>query len=104
MPDNEIRTQLAAYLTNLIEGYAWADTGDEAAEHVVTVLGWRPPARIIDSAADLDSLPDGSIIRMRYGTAAQKVDEAWEIPNEVGRCLSEAIDLPATVLFEPEET
>ena len=74
--------------------------------HVIRELkripGWRPPPRVITDAADLDSLPDDTIIRTRYGTAAQRIDEAWEIPNEVGRCLSESIDLPATVLYLPE--
>jgi hypothetical protein len=100
--ETENRERLAAYLTDLIEGYAWAHTGEEAAAHTATVLGWRPPARVVNSAADLDALPDDSIIRTCYGTVTQKVDDCWEVPNEVGRYLSESVDLPATVLYEPE--
>lgn len=90
----------------------WTSTGagwnahEEIREHIADVIlaaGWQPRGCVVTSAADLDALQDNTIIRTRYGTAAQKVDEAWEIPNEVGRCLSEAIDLPATVLWSPEE-
>ncbi len=58
------------------------------------------PTRIT-TAEELDALPEGAVIRSRYGTAAQKTEDAWEFPNEVGRSLSEIIDLPATVLWAP---
>ncbi|MGW5387167.1 hypothetical protein [Nocardia sp. NPDC003963] len=62
MPDP--RADLAEYCTNLIEGIAFADTGEEAAEHIATTLRWRPPARVIEHAAELDALPAGSVVMM----------------------------------------
>lgn len=64
--------------------------------------GWRPPVRVITSAEELDALPDRTIIRSGYDTAAQKSEDVWEFPNEVGQFTSEAVDLPATVLWQPE--
>jgi hypothetical protein len=64
--------------------------------------GWSPPARVIESAEDLEALPDRTVIRTGYDTAAQKSDDVWEFPNEVGQFTSEAVDLPATVLWQPE--
>lgn len=99
------RDQLRARITELESANANLDEAFRAAADQAHQLAgeWRPPARIITAVADLDALPDDAIIRTRYGTAAQRIDEAWEVPNEVGRCLSEAIDLPAAVLYEPEE-
>lgn len=35
--------------------------------------GWRPPARGITTAADLEALPIGSVILLEYGVVAQAV-------------------------------
>jgi len=61
------------------------------------------PTRIT-TVEELDALPEGTVIRSRYGIVAQKAEDAWEFPNEVGRSLGEIIDLPATVLWNPEAT
>lgn len=66
--------------------------------------------RVIETAEELDALPDrsiiqmhcGSILQMHYDTVAQKSDDVWEVPNEVGQYTSDAIDLPAIVLWRPE--
>ncbi|MFE2998698.1 hypothetical protein ACFXG4_27310 [Nocardia sp. NPDC059246] len=69
----------------------------------------QPPTdtalRVVETVEELDALPDRSIICTRLGTAAQKDEEAWEFPNEVGQILSEDLagDLPVTVLWQPEE-
>jgi hypothetical protein len=81
---------------------AFGEVVDALGDLLPTSAGWRPPARVLTTVEELDALPDDTIIHTRYGTAAQRIDEAWEIPNEVGRYLGEAIDLPATVLWMPD--
>lgn len=76
------------------------DAGDFV--DAIRQAGWRPPARRIETAEELDALPDRSIILMHFDTVAQKSDDVWEVPNEVGQYLSDDIDLPATVLWQPE--
>lgn len=58
---------LAAYLDDLIEGAAFADTGAEAAEHVRTVLRWRPPAKEIETRDGIADAPTGTVLRFRGG-------------------------------------
>lgn len=120
MSDNDIRaaaTELLASteyarLTRLdrSEHAPWADLDDATRENwrssfrrhvdVLVDAGWRPPARVITTVEELDTLPDTTIVRARFGTTAQKSEDAWEFPNEIGRYLGEIVDLPATVLWE----
>lgn len=73
----------------------------DAVAAAVVKGGWRPPARIATDW-DLEELPDRTIVVNCYGTAAQKSDDMWEYPNEVGQFTSESIGLPATALWQPE--
>ncbi len=112
-PDTEPCDELVLYLDRLIGGSAWADTGQEAVKHIATVLGWRPPARILTDAADLDSLPIMSVV-LAYGVAHQAIPGlgsvrlAWVKPT--GQSAQSSAELLAatrgkgvTVLYEPEE-
>lgn len=116
MPDNEIRDQLAdilykqgAYCGNcdyesrcqecdrVLEGYAAAVLG----------AGFRPPARVITDAAELDALPLGSVCRTEIlgGDVWWRVsDEGWEVPLSA-RAWSSAEIVgrgDVTVLWTPE--
>lgn len=109
MSSNEPSDQLAEYCTNLIEGYAWADTGDEAAEHIERELGWRPPPRVLKTPDDLQAMPLGSIV-LADGVVCRRQRNAkgalWRVLGEhlLWTCSqlarkSESI----TVLWEPEK-
>lgn len=102
MPDNEIRDQLAEIMRTSGPG-----TYGDAADAVVAA-GWRPPARVITEAADLDALPLGSVCRTDIlgGDVWWRVsDEGWETPLSA-RAWSSAEIVgrgDVTVLWTPEE-
>lgn len=115
MGKHESHEQLAVYCSRLLEGAAWADTGEEAAKHIERELSWRPPARAIEGTDDFDALRSGAILRVTNGTTTsvwRKVGRQWE-STEIGTGeLCDSIDLDdfcrdedatATVIFEPED-
>jgi hypothetical protein len=85
-----------------------ADCLAEAADVLDQMEGWRPPPRVIESIADLSTLPDETMLRTRLGYAAiigthsEHGRGAYMTNLEGLRMLSDN-DLPATVLWEPEE-
>ncbi len=72
------RDTLAAYLTSFVEREAWADTAEEAAEYIESALRWRPPAREITTAAELDALPDDSIVVDHHNAGWQMADRDYD--------------------------
>lgn len=101
MPDP--RHELAEYCTNLIEGIAFADTGDEAAEHIATVLGWRPPLRRIETDAELHTAPAGIVVRASDGTIAARHPSGFGVVFGHERPFDwSVLRAPAVVLLEPE--
>lgn len=104
MPDNEIRDQLAAYLDRFIENEAWADTGAEAAAHIRDVLGWRPPARVVETAEEFDALEPGVVVLSARGTIACRHYSGVGVLFGNGEPFPwDALALPAAILYEPEE-
>lgn len=120
MSDTTPRDQLV----DLIE---WAETDTYATSQPdgmarTTILataildaGWRPPARVVTTEEELDALPVGSIVRDVFGetwTLYEGLDDGidpydptnyrWAIGIN-GNYATWATDLPATVLWEPEE-
>ena len=120
MSDTTPRDQLV----NLIE---WAETDTYATSQPdgmarTTILataildaGWRPPARAVTTVEELDALPDGTVIRDVFGetwTLYEGLDDGidpddptnyrWGIGLN-GNFPTYVTDLPATVLWEPEE-
>jgi hypothetical protein len=92
-------------LTHFQLDSAYAAALERATERFLAelhALGWRPALRVIETSSELDALPDRTVVLTCRNTAVQKTDEAWEFPNEVGQCLSEAIELPVLVLWQPE--
>ena len=67
--------------------------------------GWRPPARVITTRAELNALPDGALIWfMDDGerVIVERANGGYWYRGEVHVPLI-LIDLPATVLWEPSE-
>lgn len=108
MSDNEIRDRLAdiinTEITRQVEvhaSYISALYETEVADAVLAA-GWRPSARVIETAEELDALPDGTVIRDRYGRIGERDEElCHELGTEVSG-LWESVNLPAVVLWQPE--
>lgn len=118
MSDNTTRDQLAADLTAALGDYIveWC-----CADHPpvlegvlepsipadrLLAKGWRPPARVIETAEDLDALPNESAIVIDR-IAFQKFGGWWHSGREATPLHSEQlIDLydgaTATLLWQPE--
>ena len=82
------------------------------AESILTA-GWRPPARIIETAEELDALPNEAVIRDANGEMSMHIN----VPNKFnpagrrikwwGDCQGYGWNipvLPATVVYTPEES
>ncbi|MEV4155437.1 hypothetical protein AB0J48_20645 [Nocardia salmonicida] len=69
------------------------------------LTGWRPPAQVITTAAELDALPVGSIILHPRGDGIPKLAAGWCVPGHMQTYT--AADLlrrgPVTVLYVPTE-
>ncbi|NEW33819.1 hypothetical protein GV791_14775 [Nocardia cyriacigeorgica] len=85
------------------------DVARRAADAAIAA-GWRPPARVIETAEELDALPVGAVVRTSEGRIAEKVakwnrqHDEWAVPREEFSCGSDELDdLPADVLWEPEQ-
>lgn len=98
------RDELAAYLDRVIDNEAWANTGAEAAKHIEEVLGWSKP-RTVNDAAELDALPDLSVVIDKHDDVSQKRGGQW-CGYETADCPSQRIAKygPLTVLFTPGDT
>ncbi|WP_068059265.1 hypothetical protein [Nocardia xishanensis] len=89
---------------------------DQHRAAVVIAAGWRPPARRIETPAELDALPEGAVVRTAEGRIAEKTchygaadrhgfrsDWAETQDDDIPIGTDELDDLPAIVLWEPEE-
>ena len=88
----------------------------KAADAVIAFTGgWRPPPRVIETAEELDALPELAVIRTDEGRVFEKVG-SFPDPDQFGYRsdwmgmdseftlgTDEIDDLPATVLWSPEE-
>jgi hypothetical protein len=85
-----------------------ADCLAEAADVLDHMEGWRPPPRRIETIAELESLPEYTVVRWEAPDGLsrgviERFDGAWWSPGHHAQLLPERISLPATVLWEPEE-
>ena len=122
MSDLTPRDQLA----QIINKYMEADVPETVADKhepvdadysmadAIVNAGWRPPARTVTTVEELDALPVGAIIMEGdHGTpddtgwgfktmpgVFHRFPEGWHVVAGIGE---RAPDLPATVLWEPEE-
>lgn len=109
MPDTTIRDQLAA----IIGARRW-HTNEAGGQHAATAdailaAGWRPPARVIETAEDLAALPIGSLVG-----EIDETNRAWirnVNPNTDAPDWADALDAstlcairpPVRVLWEPQQ-
>lgn len=77
-----------------------------AAPHVVSVEILRPPVKVgdvIETAEQLDALPDDTVVLNRYRTAVQRDTRAWYVASTTGTGFSSLdMALPVTVLYLPD--
>ncbi|MBF6289292.1 hypothetical protein [Nocardia cyriacigeorgica] len=99
-------------LAELIYRVGCYDNEDAAAGAAALLLaaGVRPPARVIETTENLDALPVGAVVRTGEGRIAEKVakwnhqHDEWAEAREEFTCGSDELDdLPALVLWEPEQ-
>ena len=82
----------------------WSSHIWEQLADAILDAGWRPPARTIETAEELDALPDGSVVLDRQHDVAEKHSgrllyrETRNMPLEY---LAKHYG-PFTVLWEPE--
>lgn len=74
-------------------------TYDGYADAAITA-GWRPPCRVITDPAELDDLPDGSVILDALGVPRKLTDNLW-VGTSSGALPAQQVPLPATVLHIP---
>lgn len=66
--DDDITRQVQVHGLYISEGPYQGEIAD-----AILKAGWRPPARVITTVAELDALPIGSVILLEYGVVAQAV-------------------------------
>ena len=110
MTDTTDRDQLAQIIYDTLNGqYGDFNMPDDAAEAILEA-GWRPPARVVTTVEELDVLHDRTFIMAADYTTLQCVrsgqpDGNGTVWRDEQECWlgSAYVDLPATVLYEPEE-
>lgn len=78
----------------------------------ILAAGWRPPARVTTTAAELDNLPGGSVVIDSDGSAWRKGSDYRDIPRwwlagAPGGGVGSSIVInhaPVTVVYTPEES
>lgn len=68
-------------------GY-WCSCGKALSEHidqhradVMLAAGWRPPARVIETAEQLDAMPPGSIVKHSPCRASGRAECVWAMEH-----------------------
>ena len=74
-------------------------TYDGYADAAITA-GWRPPATLITDPAELDDLPDRTVILDALGLPRQLIDNRW-VGASSAPSGTQPVPLPATVLHLP---
>ena len=69
---------------------------------LLAVAGWRPPARVVTTVAELDALTDGAVVIDAAGFVMMKPSRSWLVPGEEYPYHPSATDLPATVVLETD--
>ena len=104
MSDTTARDRLAQVIYDTLNGqYGDFNMPDDAATAILDA-GWRPPARVVTTWEEVQSLKEGTLLTIeRWGCMLvyeRQEDDAWSLHG--GGWLDEDW-LPATVLWEPEE-
>ncbi|WP_228002166.1 hypothetical protein [Nocardia australiensis] len=74
----------------------------------VMAKGWRPPAQVISTGDELDTVPVGSIVAVGEGVATTRFSDGWYVTGEFWHLRSNSHELiescgPVTVLWSPTE-
>ena len=78
-----------------------AKTTDETVDDILDA-GWRPPARVIETDAELNDVPPGIVVRAKDGTIAARYDRVHGVVFGDDRPFPwSVLRAPATVLYEP---
>ena len=116
MSDTTPRDQLAQIINEHMEADVPETVADKhepvdadyAMSDAIIAAGWRPPARTVTTVEELDALPDMTVI-LEIGRNWRFVfrklgDNYWVADGIEDAYPAMDIKLPATVLYEPEET
>ena len=76
---------------------AWTDQAPVDLAYAIRLFGYRK-LRMVRTAAQLDSLPDDSVVLAETDGPLTKMGDWWHMPS--GEMRSENVILPATVLYE----
>ena len=112
MSDTTPRDQLAEIIED-ISSDEWRGDWISVADAILAA-GFRPPARVVTTVEELDALAVGTVVMEGdHGTpddtgwgfktmpgVFHRFPEGWHVVSGVGERVP---DLPATVLWEPEE-
>lgn len=80
----------------------WRQPGPNEVAEAILNEGYREPARIITTVEELDALAENTVIRDAEHATMQFIDcKWWSVANSLP-WPADAVDLPATVLHEPE--
>ncbi len=102
------RDDLAALINDTEDQWAWeeGDGSVEAMAGAILAAGWRPPARTVTTAAELDALPKGTVVLVTGTREAwqKSFGEWWPPASEHSWSAQNVIKEPGrlVVLWEPE--
>ncbi|QCV95657.1 hypothetical protein [Acidipropionibacterium acidipropionici] len=102
---------LAEIIRQGIHNQEWGLDHHDIAVDVIAA-GWRPPARVTTTAAELDNLPGESVVIDSDGSAWRKGSDYRDIPRwwlagAPGGGVGSSIVInhaPVTVVYTPEES
>jgi hypothetical protein len=84
-----------------------AGSADRLARAAVAAMVWHPEERTITTMEQLDALPRGSLVRANDGDYWERLSRRnWDCLSAAGTIAlnkSEAVELPATLLWHPED-
>lgn len=81
----------------------WAEILSDATSHLTVLPPKFKTGDVITERAQLDLLPAGAVVLDAVEIACQKVPSAtWRVAGIRGECEAYIVDLPATILWLPE--
>jgi len=95
--DQTARDQLHTIISALV-----FDRDDaRMAADALYALGWRPPAQVVETAEELDALPEGTVVRDAEGYVVERNADGYGSMAGGATEWWAALPLPATVLWDP---
>ncbi|WP_065286731.1 hypothetical protein [Mycolicibacter kumamotonensis] len=98
-------TDLTARIAEILHGHSWRLGSGSSREDVAALIAAAAEQhyrRRIETVEQLDALPEDSVVRDDSRYVYEKATaRRWYQPGWEGQRWSDAIDLPATVLWSP---